>query len=408
MRGLYMALKDNLMPALQDREITESTQDKFGHVHFAKALESLIESPSNIPPFSIGLLGGWGTGKSSIKSLYLNQLKDDLSKGPDKLKRSERVKHFTFNAWRYGGNEADIKRALLRHIYLELGGDEKTLKDELYHEITRSELRKRKLRDYCLDFVDNFLSSLLALAVLLVLYIGGVAALLYLFPENGLVRAVGFAAPAVLLGWVAKSFGDPRKFISRRLASMTRVELPRTTTEEYEDLLIQQLAVFKRKAVGKKCQRLVVFIDDLDRLSSDEMVSGLDAVRTFMEMPKDKVPDGLGIVFVISCDETRIATAITVRNENHCSVEIPGAIHTLSDARRYLDRIFQFRLKIPPTPKQDMRQFAIDHLDNELAELKADLEEKGTSIPSLVDRMIHVGVDNPSRVLKNSHPCSWT
>lgn len=404
-----MALKDNLMPALQDREITESTQDKFGHAHFARALESLIESPSNTPPFSIGLLGGWGTGKSSIKSLYLNQLKDDLSKGPDKLKRSERVKHFTFNAWRYGGNEADIKRALLRHIYIELGGDEKTLKDELYNEITKSELTKRRLRDYLYEFVDNFLSSLLALTVLLAIYIAGVVFLSNSFPNSELVQTAVLLAPSVLLAWIAKSFGDPRKFISRRLSSMTRVELPRTTTEEYEYLLIQQLSVFKRSTLGKKYQRLVVFIDDLDRLSSDEMVSGLDAVRTFMEMPKDKVPDGLGIVFVISCDETRIATALTVRNDSHCNVEVPGAIHSLSDARRYLDRIFQFRLKIPPTPKQDMRQFAIDHLDNELAELKADLEEKGTSIPALVDRMIHVGVDNPRKAkqILNAFAQSW-
>ena len=35
-------------------------------------------------------------------------------------RRQDRIHAITFNAWRYGGGE-DIKRALLRHAFLELG-----------------------------------------------------------------------------------------------------------------------------------------------------------------------------------------------------------------------------------------------------------------------------------------------
>ncbi len=59
-----MTTKDRKgMPSILDREVGRSEADAFGHRHFAEALRSLVESPSHEPPYSIGLLGGWGTGK---------------------------------------------------------------------------------------------------------------------------------------------------------------------------------------------------------------------------------------------------------------------------------------------------------------------------------------------------------
>jgi hypothetical protein len=76
--------------ALLDRELRSRVDDAFGHRDFAAALRSLIESPENEPPFSVGLLGRWGTGKSSIKGIYLSSLADDDARDEDGKKRSER------------------------------------------------------------------------------------------------------------------------------------------------------------------------------------------------------------------------------------------------------------------------------------------------------------------------------
>lgn len=134
------------MPCLLDRQISSTKDDAFGHRHFAKALESLIESSQNEPPFSIGLLGKWGTGKSSIKELYLSSLKDDY-------KRSERIITINFNAWRFGGE--NIKRALLRHVFLSIGGDESCLKDALFRHIQSSTTVSRQWGDILRDFCDT-------------------------------------------------------------------------------------------------------------------------------------------------------------------------------------------------------------------------------------------------------------
>src|SRR5262249_37308952 len=99
------------MPSVLDREVHDREADAFGHRHFASALADLIESPSNTPPFSIGLLGGWGMGKSTIKELYLADLQGSEVHSRDQGKRRERFHVITFNAWRYGGE--NVKRALL-------------------------------------------------------------------------------------------------------------------------------------------------------------------------------------------------------------------------------------------------------------------------------------------------------
>ena len=65
------------MQSVLDREISDQSKDAFGHQHFAGVLGNLIEAEHHLPPFSIGLLGSWGTGKSTIKELYLAALKND-------------------------------------------------------------------------------------------------------------------------------------------------------------------------------------------------------------------------------------------------------------------------------------------------------------------------------------------
>ena len=87
------------MPSILDREIADHAKDAFGHQYFADALRNLIEAEHHVPPFSIGLLGSWGTGKSTIKELYLADLQRDQA-GERGKRRKDRIHAITFNAWR--------------------------------------------------------------------------------------------------------------------------------------------------------------------------------------------------------------------------------------------------------------------------------------------------------------------
>ena len=399
-----------LMPALLDRQVSKADEDAFGHRHFAQALRSLVESERYDPPFSIGLLGGWGTGKSTIKDLYLASLQDDAQVDGSRLRRRDRIHTITFNAWRFGGKEQDIKRALLRQVFIELGGDDDALQSKLFSQTTVAQEQGKGWWEYTKELfkawampIPALVVSFLLMLVLLWLLVGALE--IEDDSARALIGSVFFAAYTYLL----KNIKLTPIALHRPLTTVTP---PMTSAEQYQDLLITQIAKYKagesnspgdRK--GSKCQRLVVFVDDLDRLSSEEMVLGLDAVRTFMEIPQEQLPEGLGLVFVISCDEEKVADALTRGRPNG---DMPGSVFQPSDARRYLDRIFQFRLEIPPFPRQDMRQYAVRQIEA-MSELRRSLERKSVPIETLVDRMIHVGVKDPRNALQivNAFAQSW-
>lgn len=396
-------LQQQLMPSILDREITAKADDAFGHQDFADALQSLVEAEHNHPPYSIGLLGSWGTGKSTIKSFYLHDLSDDTAKSSGFKKRSERIKAMTFNAWRYGGSaDGNMKRALLRHVFIGLGGSQKNLKDELYHQINKNYEKARSWKATLWDWVCKIFLNLLPTIVFFVVFLVA----LYLVTkglsvDNDWAKVLLATVSAFFSGWLIKAFG----VTALTPIHTTKIELPRTSAEEYEELLIKQIYNFKKK--NGAYQRIVIFIDDLDRLSANEMVDGLDAIRTFMEIPEDNLPYDLGIVFVISCDENRIAEALN--KGRHKNSDMPGAVFTKDDACKYLDRIFQFRLEIPPFPKQDMREFALRHLRSAAPDLIDDIESNGCKLGNIIDRLIHVDVDNPRNALQlvNSFIQSW-
>jgi hypothetical protein len=392
----------SFVPVVLDREISSPNEDAFGHRHFAQLIQGLIESSRNEPPYSIGLLGRWGTGKSSIKSLYLSSLIDEAASSQHKLPRSRRIHPITFNAWRFGGE--DIKRALLRQVYLEIGGDKGKLDDALFKHVQTSKPEQKdgwkRLKD---TFKESSFNLIVALAVFLVVIglVVFVGRTLELTGTTvvGVLATVATGSATVLVKFLIESSQSPKS------TTITKVEAPSSTVEQYEDFLILQLHTFKNNQ--KSYERIVIFVDDLDRLSPEEMIGGLDAVRTFMEIPKKLLPDGLGIVFVISCDEDRIADALADKRRR--TADLPGAVFTHADAHRFLDRIFQFRLEIPPFPKRDMRNFSESALVKALPDLKNDLTKVHASLETLIDHMIHVGIGTPRNALQviNAFVQAW-
>ncbi|SHF38455.1 KAP family P-loop NTPase fold protein [Acidocella aminolytica] len=393
------------MPSILDKELDDRSGDAFGHQDFAIALRDLIEAPTNKPPFSIGLLGPWGTGKSSIKALYRRDLESDKA-GAVGSRRTDRVHVITFNAWRFGG-EQDLKRSLLREAFKQLGGDEATLRRALFEQVNKVTQDRRSLKEWFGEAFGQLAGSAI---ILLLLFVVAVITTWIFVLVTGLKdpHSIGavFVAATVLTGWLGKTIVDLRIRSPAWFLPQTSVSFPATSAEEYERLLTDQIAKFKR-GVGKKCERLVIFVDDLDRLSAPEMVAGLDAIRTFLELPFNTIENGFGVVFVISCDEDKIAEAIKRRN-GFGSPDLPGAVFSRGDARRYLDRLFQFRLEIPQFPKLDMRDFALKKLKG-IESVASDLKKQNVALEDIIDRLIHVDVQSPRNAIQliNAFIQSW-
>ena len=256
------------MPAVLDRHIETEDQDAFGHRHYAQALRCLIEDEGHKPPFSIGLLGGWGTGNSSVKELYTRALADDTSTAVGRHPRSQRFKSITFNAWRFGGKEQDIKRALLRHVFLELGGDEGKLQDELYRNVTHTESVTKPIGELTKQHLISWAAPVPAFLVAFIIYLLIIGAGLAWLPlQNWIVQSLFLAAVSGIYAYLIKVM---KPSAVSPFNTITRVHLPSVSAEQYEELLLQQLRKFKpAKGNAVPYERLVIFVDDLDRLSAE-------------------------------------------------------------------------------------------------------------------------------------------
>ena len=115
-----------LAPLIADRELERAEFDAFGHRHFSELLKLIILDPATTPPYSVGLLGGWGVGKSSIKALTEGLIRQHNNTQP-----SKQVHCITFNAWRFGGE--NLKRALLREVFVDLGGSVEGIDSKLHN-----------------------------------------------------------------------------------------------------------------------------------------------------------------------------------------------------------------------------------------------------------------------------------
>lgn len=396
------------MPVYLDKEVSSADRDKFGHAHLADALRCIIEDEKHCPPYSIGLLGKWGTGKSTVKEIYLHDLKNDETKNESEIKRRDLIYTITFNAWKYGG-EADIRKSLFRHIFLQIDGKPAEADRHLFKTVESAESERKSSREIWTEITDY--AALLLIVLLFALLSFALAALMeWVFSFEG-----RYVTSASILSSVGLVVLLARKFLSNLMDLSVRKPVyitsgPSQAIEEFEGLFLAQLKEFKEEELscgkGKNVRRIVVFIDDLDRLTADEMVNGLDGIRTLIEMASHEMPGDTGIVFVISCDEERVADALS--NRRRTDADQP-TVSNIQDARRYLDRIFQFRLEIPPFPKRDMRNFVLSLLETEYSALQADLEQRKIDRTQLVDRMIHPAVQSPRNAIQivNLFAQSW-
>ena len=68
-------MRPDLLVATANAE-TEKGQDQLGIQSDAAALAQMIVLKNLTPPFTLGLIGGWGTGKSHTFHLIFQELQD--------------------------------------------------------------------------------------------------------------------------------------------------------------------------------------------------------------------------------------------------------------------------------------------------------------------------------------------
>lgn len=282
-----------------------------------------ISKDDNLSPATIGVYGDWGSGKSSLMKMVKKSLDTD--------KNTLTVE---FNGWLFEGYE-DAKTALCG-----------TILDEMHKHEKHFAKAKKKIKAL-LDKVDG--GKLLSKGVkygLDFLLTGGIGSITEL-TLTGLVSAVKQKA------------GDVSEDEIKKVVDALKVD----------DTKRAEIKNFRKtfKEVFEECkgERLVVFIDELDRCTPDTVLDIFEAIRLFLYVP--------GTTFIIGADERLVSYAVKTKYK-----DIPG--HDIDISKEYLEKLVQYPVKIPQLNESEVRQYITCLL---LQNEELDINKVAEALPKL-------------------------
>ena len=106
---------------------------------------------------------------------------------------------------------------------------------------------------------------------------------------------------AIIIGPVYKILQCfcPKSAIQRKHSEVHLIK-PIETADEYEDLFKKEIEMYKTRYPYFK--KLVVIVDDLDRLTTKKVVAALDAIKAFVEFNE--------CIFIVTCDDNILINAL--------------------------------------------------------------------------------------------------
>ncbi|MGW6521747.1 P-loop NTPase fold protein [Streptomyces sp. NPDC054962] len=374
---------------------------------------------------AVGLIGPFGSGKSSVVQLLTNELA---------VNRDWAVLHVSAE------HHTGVARArALLYALLEAAHHKKLIDDDTY-AAERSSLegsRQRTLpraspqsgtqgkptwRRY-LRAAGAGAGWVLAMLVLLwLLGVGAVAVVQALgagqhlsawtwFAPKGATSLTGVLVSAAAVAAILAA-GREGALQSLKAYEIT-VSSPRPeSTGEFEQTFARLLSCVKR--------RLVIAVDDIDRLAASDVLDALATVRSFLLTGTQHRHKP---VFLLSCDEDIVREAIVgVRPglahrpaagppapepdpdpDTSQAQPIPAAVRKATEeaAQEYLNKLFTLRLVLPAHYDADLRDYAEERLLGTTPHHPV-VEELGgpTQTRTLLEVLIHRQVRDPRHVLR--------
>ncbi|WP_256841937.1 P-loop NTPase fold protein [Ornithinimicrobium cryptoxanthini] len=371
---------------ISDRAITRPEQDEFGHVDVAAQLADIVQTVEG--PATIGLIGGFGTGKSSIGNLLEWRLASHdqfqvVTLSGERHTGIARQRALVYSFAEALQEDAGVGRAKIERI---LG------KIEASEDLEQPDLTSVPLVSFLSEQRGTMLRAVWrTLLVATFVYLAGVAlaAIVNIFREqdlNILTAPLNVGYLAILLfvtlgtllvrvfePWIRASL-SPRHRTSRR---------PRAEAADELERVFGDLAALCPK-------KLVVVVDDIDRLPPEEVLEALATIKSLQAVPKKYPP-----IFIIACDDEIVRRAIQVADPGLSSID--GSQQKAAEA--YLNKLFLVRQPLPPPLREDMTGFARKVLQAPQTN-HAGQAALGDSLTGVLEVLIHQGVVDPRHVVR--------
>lgn len=272
-----------------DTPIKAREQDLIGRIPFAERLADILKSAAGPESLVIGLYGPWGSGKTSVINLVENALsrKDDYGKAGVSVVR--------FEPWNYLTAEQ-----LLAQFLKEVEG-----------ALDKDAYGRRKLFGKLRGKRPEVLNAFAAYSEALLMTAGAAASL----------------AGAPLAGVAVPAFGN--RLTSRLRKSADRAGSVSAKKQRLEEELL------------KFDGRVVVIIDDIDRLPNDQVRMVFQLVASLAKLPK--------INYLLSFDEKVVTRALS---------EVQKC-----DGAEYLEKVVQVPVRLPSISSGDLERILLKDIN---------------------------------------------
>lgn len=271
----------------------ETGVDLCGFGYLVDQLE-LVLSDSTLRPVTVGLSGGWGSGKSSLMKMAQGRLETD-----------ERNVCCSFSPWRFEDYD-DIKHSLMVAVL-----------DALQRRVPAEGAPRQTLKKV------RKLAERLRLAKLAVA--GG---LMVAGADPLSAGAAGEAAQGVVAA--AAGTGDEE---GAEELDLTAFASAREFRDQFEALIGE---------LGNEIAGIYVFVDDLDRCLPETVVDTFEAIRLFLHVPNT--------AYVVAADPTIVRAAISSR---YAELGIKSSDVGID----YLEKIWQFTVSVPPLATPEVETY---------------------------------------------------
>lgn len=284
-----MALNILNLSLATDTPIKDSERDLIGRVPFAERLADILKSAAGPESLVIGLYGSWGSGKTSVINLVENELsrKDDDGKADVSIVR--------FEPWNYLTAEQ-----LLAQFLKEVGDS-----------LDKHAHGRRKLCGKLRGKRPELLNAFAAYSEALLMTAGADASLAGVQLTGAAVTAFG----NLLTSWLRKSAGRAGSVSAKK----QRLE----------------------KELLKYDGRVVVIIDDIDRLPNDQVRMVFQLVASLARLPK--------INYLLSFDEEVVTRALS---------EVQKC-----DGAEYLEKVVQVPVRLPSISSGDLERMLLNDIN---------------------------------------------
>jgi hypothetical protein len=303
----------------------ETELDLLGVEYLVDGLVVALTQP-RLLPLTVGVLGDWGSGKSSLMRITASELAREyppVQSGDGSARTGAPYLTVSFSPWQYEDVE-DVKVALMNSVL-----------DALAERVSESEERIGRLRSFGRTLKRwgrrAGRASATAAPTVVPFFVQALA------PDTDpeILKLTGTLTEAVAKQ-VSPLLDDPTAGPTD--AAATPVEDPITDVNEFRTEFAALI-----EAADPAIAAVIVFVDDLDRCLPETVVDTFEAIRLFLNTPRT--------AYVLALNQVVVESAIDTR---YPELERDGG----GIGRDYLEKMLQIKIVIPALSAPEAETYA--------------------------------------------------